>query len=50
MSHFYDKQAYIIETFNTSSRYLDHIFNIICIFFDNMVSQVNFAELQLTLH
>ena len=32
-----DKQADIMEAFNTTSRYLDDIFNIDIIYFDNMV-------------
>ena len=35
-----DKQADIIDAFNTTSRYLDNIFNIINVYFDNMVSQI----------
>ena len=42
-----DKQAEIIDAFNTSSRYLDDILNINNIYFDNMVSQIHLAELQL---
>ena len=37
MSLFDDKQADIIEAFNTTSRYLDDISNIYNIYFDNMV-------------
>ena len=33
-----DKQADIIDAFNTSSRYLDDILNIDNFYFDNMVS------------
>ena len=40
-----DKQA-IFYAFNTASRYLDDIINI-NIYFDNMVSQIYSAELQL---
>ena len=40
MSLFDDKQADIIDAFNTTSRYLD-------VYFDNMVSQINPSELQL---
>ena len=32
-----DKQAGVIDAFNTSSRYLDDIFNINNVYFDNMV-------------
>ena len=43
-----DKQADIIDAFNTTSRYLDHnILNINNVYFDNMVSQIYPAELQL---
>ena len=42
-----DKQANIIEAFNTTSRYLDDILNINNIYFDNMVSQIFPSELQL---
>ena len=41
-----DKQADIIDAFNTTSRYLDEILNINKIYFDNMVSQIYPAELQ----
>ena len=34
-----DKQAGIIDTFNTTSRYLDDILNICYCCFDHMVSQ-----------
>ena len=42
-----DKQAGIIDAFNTTSRYLDAILNINNIYFDNMGSQIYNAELQL---
>ena len=42
-----DKQAYSIDAFNTTSRYLDDIFNINNVYFDNMVSQIYPSELQL---
>ena len=44
-----DKQADIIDTctFNTTSRYLDDIFNINNVYFDTMVSQIYPSELQL---
>ena len=42
-----DNQADIIDAFNTTSRYLDDIFNINNIYFDNMVSQIYSLELQL---
>ena len=42
-----DKQAEVIDAFNTTSRYLDDIFNIYNVYFDNMVSQIYPSELQL---
>ena len=42
-----DKQAVIIDTFNTTSRYFDEILNINNVYFDNMVSQIYPSELQL---
>ena len=42
-----DKKASIIHALNTTSRYLDDISNINNIYFDNMVSQIYPAELQL---
>ena len=33
-----DKQADIIDAFNTTSRYLDNILNIDNVYFDNLVS------------
>ena len=42
-----DKQADIIDAFNTTSRYLDDILNIINVYFDTMVSQIYPSELQL---
>ena len=38
-----DKQADIIDAFNTTSRYLDDILNV---YFGNMVSQIYPSELQ----
>ena len=35
-----DKQADVIDAFNTTSRYLDDILNIKNAYFDNMVSRV----------
>ena len=35
-----DKQADIIDAFNTTSRYLDDFLNINNVYFDNMVSQI----------
>ena len=42
-----DKQADVIDAFNTASRYLDDILNINNVYFDNMVSQIYPSELQL---
>ena len=42
-----DKQADIIDAFNTTSRYLDDILNINNVYFDTMVSQIYSSELQL---
>ena len=42
-----EKQADIIDAFNTSSRYLGDILNINNVYFDNMVSQIYHSELQL---
>ena len=42
-----DKQADVIDAFNTISRYLDYILNINNVHFDNMVSQIYPSELQL---
>ena len=42
-----DKQADVIDAFNTTSRYLDDILNINNVYFDNMVSQIYLLELQL---
>ena len=41
------KQADIINAFNTTARYLDDIFIINNVYFDNMVSQTYPLELQL---
>ena len=35
-----DKQADVIDAFNTTSRYLDGILNIKNVYFDNMFSQI----------
>ena len=43
-----DKQADIIDTFNTATRYLDDILNINNVYFDKMVSQIYLSELQLS--
>ena len=42
-----DKQADVIDAFNTTSRYLDDVSNINNVYFDNMVSQIYPSELQL---
>ena len=42
-----DKQADIIDAFNTTSRYLDDILNINNIYFDNLISQIYPSELHL---
>ena len=42
-----DKQADVIDAFNTTSRYLDDILNIKNVYFDNMVSQIYLSTLQL---
>ena len=47
MSHSDDKQADVIDAFNTTSRYLEDILNINNIYFDIMVSQIYPSELQL---
>ena len=42
-----DKQADVINAFNTTSRYLDDIININHVNFDNIVSKIYPSELQL---
>ena len=42
-----DKQADVIDVFNTTSRYLDDIFNINNVYFDSTVSQIYPPELKL---
>ena len=42
-----DKQADVIDAFNTISRYLDDILNIDNVYFDNTVSQIYPSELKL---
>ena len=42
-----DKQADVIDAFNSTSRYLDDILNTNNVYFDNMVSQIYPSELQL---
>ena len=48
MSLFDDKQADIIDAFNTTTRYLDENLNINNVYFDTMVSQIYPSELQLS--
>ena len=43
-----DKQADIIDAFNTTSRYLDDILNINNFYFDTMIMQIYPTELQLS--
>ena len=47
MSLYDDKQADIIDAFNTTSRYLADILNINKVYFDNMISQIYPSELHL---
>ena len=42
-----DKQADVVDAFNTTSRLLNNILNINNVYFDNMVSQIYPSELQL---
>ena len=42
-----DRQADVIDAFNTTSSYLDDILNINNVYFDNMVSQIYPSEFQL---
>ena len=42
-----NKQADVIDAFETTSRYLDDISNINIVYFDNMASQIYPSELQL---
>ena len=42
-----DKQADVIDAFNTISRYLDDILSINNVYFDTMVSEIYHSELQL---
>ena len=42
-----DKQADIIDAFNTTSRYMDDILSINNVYIDNMVSQIHPSELGL---
>ena len=41
-----DKQADVIDAFDTTSRYLNDILNIKSVYFDNSVSQIYPSELQ----
>ena len=45
MSHSGEKQADVIDAFNTTSRYLDDILNINYIYFENIVSHIYPSEL-----
>ena len=47
MSHSRDKEAEIIEAFNSTSRYLGDLLNIDNTYFDRMVNQLYQSELQL---
>ena len=47
MSFSADKQADVIDAYNTTSRYMDDILNINNVYFDNMVNQIYPSELQL---
>ena len=42
-----DKQADIIDAFNTTCRYLDNVLNNNNVYFDNMVSEIYSSEFQL---
>ena len=42
-----ENQAYIIEAFNSTSRYLDDLLNIDNIYFDQMVDRIYPTKLQL---
>ena len=42
-----ENQADIIETFNSTSRYLDDLLNVDNIYFEHMVGRIYRAELQL---
>ena len=48
MSFSDDKQADVIDAFNTTSRYLDDNLNISNVYFDNTVSQIYPSELLLS--
>ena len=47
MSFSADKQADVIDAYNTTSSYMDDILNINNVYFDNMVNQIYPSELQL---
>ena len=49
MSLSYDTQADVIETFNSTSRYLDDLLNIVNPYFESMVSQIDADKLQLNI-
>ena len=42
-----DKQADVIDAFNTTSRYMDDVLNISKVYFDEIVSQIYPSELKL---
>ena len=42
-----DKQADVIDAFNTTARYLDDILNINYVYFNNMISQIYPSDIQL---
>ena len=42
-----DNQSYVIEAFNSASRYVDGLLNIDNNFFDSMVNRIYPSELQL---
>ena len=42
-----DNQSEVIEAFNSTSRYLDDLFNIDNTFFDSIVNHIYLSELQL---
>ena len=44
-----DKQADVIDVFNTTSRYLDDILNINNVYFDNRVSRIYYTLLSFNL-
>ena len=42
-----DKKADVVDALNTTSRYLDDIFNINNVYFDNMISQMYPSKIKL---